>query len=170
VNFGFRWAYFPFFAQIGYFTFGMWLYFHRDKVTFGKILGWPLVIAFSTLCFMFGGASYEGGILWRHVVFMGAVALTLPTIFAHVRGKMDSRAGDMSYGLYLVHLLVLDALFSFRLFAWGSNAFLCAVSVVVLSAVIAWIFEFAIQDRLNAWRRRVFYRSVVQPEPAPNRV
>lgn len=158
---GWRYAYFPFVSQLGYFTLGLWLYFHRDALTFGRRVGVAMSIGFTALVFLLGNASFEFGALWRHLFFIGALGVMMPTAFSHLDGRVSNRLGDLSYGIYLCHFLVLEMLFSLGLLDPRATALpeLAAVTVAALtiSGGIAWLFEINIQDGLDAWRRRVFY-------------
>ena len=158
---GWRYAYFPFFGQLCYFTLGMWLYFHREKLTWGR---WPAIImlpAATVILMSTGQASFEFGTLLRQAVFIGTLVIVTPTLFRHVNGRLSNRLGDLSYGVYLSHFLVFEMLLTSGLFsqtatsAWNLVGW--PVATILITCATTWLFEWAIQDRLDAWRRRRFY-------------
>jgi peptidoglycan/LPS O-acetylase OafA/YrhL len=158
---GWRYAYFPFFGQLCYFTLGMWLYFHREMLTWGR---WPAIVmlpAAAVILMSTGQASFEFGTLLRQAVFIGTLVIVTPTLFQHINGRLSKRLGDLSYGVYLSHFLVFEVLLTSGLFSQTAtstwNLVGRPVATILITCAATWLFEWAIQDRLDAWRRRRFY-------------
>src|SRR6185312_437093 len=84
--FGWRYSYFPFFAQLCYFTLGMWLYFHRENLTWSRQTAVVMVLVATAIILLLGQASFEFGKFGRHVVFIATLAIITPTAFQHIRG------------------------------------------------------------------------------------
>lgn len=159
--FGFRLSYFPFFSQIGYFSLGMFVYFNKKKLIWSSKWLVPLLSLFTLYVLFSPPAAFEESIA-ANIGFVAVLILVMPTCFEHESGKLSKFLGDMSYGVYLVHLVVIEAALSFGLFGLfgplNSPLFrFCAVLLIAVSATA--LFESFVQSNLDAWRRKAFYAS-----------
>jgi peptidoglycan/LPS O-acetylase OafA/YrhL len=162
-----QWAYFPSFGQIGYFMIGVALFFARERLVWPARAVAPMA-ALYTLYVLSAGHSaleYEGGIA-SSMALMLATAAILPTLFARMNGRLSTFLGDVSYGLYLVHMLVIQVGIDFGIINRNSRLSLLIVQivgVVVVSTAIAASFEVMVQQPLDKWRRARFYRQRSEP-------
>jgi peptidoglycan/LPS O-acetylase OafA/YrhL len=131
------WSYrfFPF--ELGYFLMGTISYFLYKRIpdqnlstkTLWMLASIPLVMSLSYPIWRFNGSEYLYGLLF----FM-----TLPYLFELTKNwKWDTYIGDLSYPIYMVHILVL---FAMRYFSENSNkwmvGFIYLVSVIVFSILL----------------------------------
>jgi peptidoglycan/LPS O-acetylase OafA/YrhL len=158
---GWRYAYFPFLGQLCYFTLGMWLYFHRERLTWGRRPAIVMLLAATVILMSTGQASFEFGTLLHQAIFIGTLVIVTPTLFRHINGRLSNRLGDLSYGVYLSHFLVFEVLLTSGLFSQTApstwNLVGWPIATILITCATTWLFERAIQDRLDAWRRRRFY-------------
>jgi peptidoglycan/LPS O-acetylase OafA/YrhL len=108
-----RYSYFLPFGNFGYFALGFGL-FHlflepgpeaiRSKVARFR----PLILGCTVLAlYLFGEASFERGELVRHFVFIGCFSAAAILLFEKATNRLDILLGNVSYGIYLNHFLVL---------------------------------------------------------------
>jgi peptidoglycan/LPS O-acetylase OafA/YrhL len=145
-------AYFPFPCQIGFFIIGIISFrFRNELISSRKIAGaaWFLVML-SIYCPFTGFEIYPP----MSMLQILAVALAIPTLQQNIQWRADRIAGDLSYGVYLSHILFADLAIS------NINDYLIAkIAVVsVASLGISFVFEEVVQKRIDNWRRNFFYR------------
>lgn len=159
-----RSAYFPFFSQVGYFILGIVLFRLRDGLTWPRWAALPLLLLTSVyLCVSHFAAFELDGILPNFGMIL-AIAITMPTAFAHSDQRVSNFLGDISYGVYLVHVLTIEVLISLGWFSYdaASRAAIIWMFILVLSlsALIAALFEIVAQEPIDRWRRKRFYGGV----------
>lgn len=156
-----RSAYFPFYSQLGYFMLGVLLFRFRQELTWQKPFAVPLIALASLYLVTSNFAAFELNGLLANAGMVLAVAIAMPTAFRHSNGPMSNFLGDISYGVYLVHVLVIELLISSGWIAYGAPASASVIWTCVLvlgfSVLAAALFEVAIQDPIDRWRRKSFY-------------
>jgi peptidoglycan/LPS O-acetylase OafA/YrhL len=162
-SFGPQQSYYPFYGQLCYFIGGMLLFERRSEFQWGRNASYWLVGAFivSTICV--GESSFEGAIpLIKHFWLIATLVFLLPSSFT-IKNRVDTLLGDASYGLYLIHFLVLEVLLAIGYYVpgheaeWSSTIPICMI-VIGVSTAIALTFERFVQRPIDGWRRRYFYR------------
>ena len=96
-------------------------------------------------------------------MLLAALALTIPTTFRYESSRWSRLAGDLSYGVYILHLFVSEVLLgiggaldvSTGLGSWQKPVHLGLVLFVSLAASYA--FEKLVQHPIDAWRCRRLY-------------
>jgi peptidoglycan/LPS O-acetylase OafA/YrhL len=156
-----RSAYFPFYSQIGYFIIGIILFRLRGGLTWSKSAAPPLLLLTSAyLCVSHFAAFELNGVLPNFEMIV-AIAITMPTAFAHSNQPTSNFLGDISYGVYLVHVLMIEVLISLGWFSYDASSrpaiIWMFILVLSLSALVAAIFEIVVQERIDCWRRKAFY-------------
>lgn len=156
-----RSAYFPFYSQLGYFILGIVLFRLRDGLTWPKSTAAPLLLLTSAyLCVSHFAAFELDGILPNFAMIV-AIAISMPTAFAHSNQPISNFLGDISYGVYLVHVLMIEVLISLGWFTYDAASRPAIVGMFILvlslSALTAAIFEIVVQERIDRWRRTTFY-------------
>ncbi len=110
-----------------------------------------LTVPLATLAYPFlrGDASIDHFFLPQRLFYLTLVALALPAIHAWSQhSKIDRTLGELSYPLYLNHLLVLGLLAGV---VEGSVQTTLAVALVGLA--LAWLTVHFVDARIEAWRR-----------------
>jgi peptidoglycan/LPS O-acetylase OafA/YrhL len=156
-----RSAYFPFYSQVGYFILGILLFRLRAGTTWSKSAALPLLLLTSVyLCVSHFAALELDGVLPNFGMIL-AIAITMPTAFAHANQPASNFLGDISYGVYLVHVLMIEVLISLGWFSYDAASRPAIVGMFILvlslSALVAAIFEMVVQERIDRWRRKTFY-------------
>jgi peptidoglycan/LPS O-acetylase OafA/YrhL len=156
----FRISYFPFFAQLGYFIGGNLLFRFHEPLTWRKQDALPLIALTSSYLCLSGFASFYSGVVANAGMIL-AIAIAMPTAFKHSEGAMQNFFGDLSYGVYLIHFLAIEALVSLGAIAIGTasaaSTIKATILVLALSAIAAAIFETTIQSCVDRLRRRWLY-------------
>lgn len=165
---GWRWAYYPFFGQIGYFLLGVWLFFVRDYwLTWPKLVAYVLAALYTiyVLAADFADVDLHASAL-SNVALTLATAIITPTLFKHMNGRISTLLGDLSYGVYLIHMLVIQIGIGLKwidLSATDTTIVLFQVAwVIVVSSLTALGFEIFVQKGIDVWRRKRFYSA---PKP-----
>lgn len=175
---GWRYAYFPFFAEFGYFAFGFWLFQIREWLTWERPVAIAIAVAFCVYALCAGTAGWEISTTARNMVLVAATALMLPSCFEHLNGRGSRFFGDISYGTYIVQFLALAVLIDVGVIDRNLDGGFFEklgrlVAVLALSAVVATLIEVTIQSRIDAWRRgwrRSSRRTLVDLERAESAV
>lgn len=110
-----------------------------------------------------GGGLYGGDIdHWKNWLFYFAMAATLPFLFALTRtSKLDNAVGQLSYPLYLGHLLVIVVAGDRGWFTGESgNLWVAAVALAY-----AWLLHGAVEYPLASLRDRIAGRDKRAPKP-----
>ena len=121
-------------GQLGYFLVGVGLYLSRDTLE-GK---WPALLAAAAAIFALLALTPSPAAL----ILLQPLMLGIFVIYAAVRlpylGNF-ARFGDFSYGVYVLHFPVIQALVAAGLFASGPwAAFGAAAALVALLALASW--------------------------------
>jgi peptidoglycan/LPS O-acetylase OafA/YrhL len=114
----------------------------------------------------------------KNVLYLGvAVLLVLPLVFGDQRQGWARRAlasgtgrflGDISYGLFLVHVVVLAGAFAlFDLVQFGGDVFWTALAVWTVSVALASLVYVALERPLRRWRNAV--PEYPRPDPPVSR-
>jgi peptidoglycan/LPS O-acetylase OafA/YrhL len=155
-NFGFALGYYPFFSQLGYFCLGMLVYSHRAKFTMPNNGRLPLLLGFTAFAIASPPSAFEASINLNLCLIL-VLCCILPTCFSYKEGRFSRFLGDISYGVYLIHLLAIEVCLDLKLIEQGDQSFYPFYAVMVLSVLVASLFEVTIQPIVDEWRRRVFY-------------
>lgn len=105
-------------------------------------------------------SSLERDGFLRNAGMILAIAIAMPTAFEHSNGPISNFLGDLSYGVYLAHFLMIEVLVSAGLVQLGGSqwAILRTFAMVLLSSLIfSAVFELMIQNRIDRWRRSRLY-------------
>lgn len=152
---GFRAAYFPFWSQIGYFILGFWLFRFKDRLKAPKLISVCGLGAYMIALLTIDQASFEYQNIGRHLAVLLLLCLLMPALFALPTSRLDRWAGDLSYGLYTAHFIVINIVRGTGINPVGSVPW--ALSIIVISMGFALLFELYAQHRIDNWRRRKFY-------------
>jgi len=157
---GFDIAYFPFFSQMGYFVLGILTFRVRHRLTFGMATTRWLGLAFAAAAVSRLDLSFESVLVpvfpLAHVAMIALLCFAMPGVMQHTRGRADELAGNISYGIYLTHLVVIDLL---RAAPWHPHRTLFAATAILVAAAVSMAFEFGVQSHIDGWRKRTFYSS-----------
>lgn len=163
-----RSAYFPFYSQAGYFILGVVLFRLRQELTWQKQAAPPLVALTSLYLCVSGFAAFELNGVVANLGMLLAIVITMPTAFEHSNGPVSNFLGDISYGVYLVHVLIIEVLISSGWIAYGGATRMSIVwtfaLVLFFSILTAALFEVVIQEPIDRWRRKNFY-GAMPPHP-----
>lgn len=155
-----RSAYFPFYSQLGYFVGGIILFRCREPLSWPQQFAFPLVLLASIYLCISDLSSLERDGFLRNAGMILAIAIAMPTAFEHSNGPISNFLGDLSYGVYLAHFLMIEVLVSAGLVQLGGSqwAILRTFAMVLLSSLIfSAVFELMIQNRIDRWRRSRLY-------------
>ncbi len=110
-TYGFAQAYFPFYAQIGFYCFGV-LVFQLRSVTALKNRNWHRmsVGVFILLIFVLQDAYFERNI-WQMWIWMMAIVPVMLTYGGERPNGMERLCGDLSYAVYLFHFPIGVAIY-----------------------------------------------------------
>lgn len=159
---GWEWAYYPFSSQIGYFLIGILVYFERDRLTWSKNVGYALLALY--ILYALGDhmadVDYHAGIA-QAISLILVTSLVIPTLFRHISSRSSALLGDLSYGVYISHFLIVQIGIDFGLLQLETVDKLrvgCqAAAVISVAAMLAFAFERLVQQPMDNWRRRAFY-------------
>jgi len=158
-----RSAYFPFYSQAGYFILGIMLFRLRDNLTWQRSAALPLLALTSVYLCVSHFAAFELDGFLANAGMLLAVAITMPTAFEHSDQRVSNFLGDISYGVYLVHVLMIEVLISLGWFHYDAASRFGTIRMFILvlsfSVLFSAIFEIAIQEPIDRWRRKMFYRA-----------
>lgn len=89
----------------------------------------------------------------KSIAYFAMIFAALPFLFrATKHSRIDRFIGEMSYPIYLVHLLIIQMLSMFRL----GLTYMTALTVVLLFAAA---FVFLFEAPINAWRQRLVHHT-----------
>lgn len=162
--FGFGPAYFPFYANLWYFALGMWLYLHREALTWSSPQTAKLLtVVYVVYLLIAHNSGFEFAPPWRHLLLIGVTMLVVPSCFAHVNDRLSVWFGDLSYGVYIAQFLAIEIFVGLGLIKVDTNVSLFSATgvfrvalVLALAITFAAVFETLVQSRIDAWRRRTF--------------
>lgn len=160
------WSYRFFPAELGLFLLGVLGHrayrTARDRVR--PVWGWAALAVLVAATLAYGRP--DGA---KHVAFVAAVAVSVPVLFATFRrSSRDRRTGDLSYPVYICHLLVLTLVQNLPGPPLGHTG--TALATLVGSVVLAQLLILCVdgpveQRRQAAYAREVPARTSAEPEP-----
>ena len=110
------------------------------------------------LCFGLAYTYIGVGNTEKKWAFLFAVSIAAPYVFHLTKDwKIDRWIGELSYPVYLVHVLVLSFLGGFE--TWRG------VICVVISVLVSIVILLAIEQPVDRWRQRLF-RAAIKPATA----
>jgi peptidoglycan/LPS O-acetylase OafA/YrhL len=89
-----------------------------------------------------------------HILMIGILCLAMPGLMRQRRTLANTLAGNISYGIYLIHLVVIDIL---RAVPWHMHKTAFALLSLGVAAFLSLIFEFGIQTPADRLRKHLFY-------------
>lgn len=119
-------------------------------------LRWPVLIGLSAFILLYGhgdaGAKYDIASL-RYAAFLCALLLALPVLFAGFKDShWDRWLGELSYPIYLIHLLVIGVVVKFDLRLGTDQSVLILLGCIAAAAVMVHVVGRPIEAR---FKRRV---------------
>jgi peptidoglycan/LPS O-acetylase OafA/YrhL len=119
-------------------------------------LRWPVLLGLSAFILFYGhgdaGAKYDIASL-RYATFLCALLLALPVLFAGFKDSAwDRWLGELSYPIYLIHLLVIGVVVKFDLRLAGDQSVLILLGCIAAAAVLVHAVGRPIEAR---FKRRV---------------
>ncbi|MCA6112788.1 acyltransferase family protein [Bradyrhizobium cenepequi] len=108
-----RLAYFLPFGNFGYFalSYGLYLLFNTGPLDALRQQIWParhvLTLAIVVMTFSFCESSFECGGVLHHTVYIVVFSVASIMLFARAVSRFDAFLGNISYGIYLNHLLLV---------------------------------------------------------------
>ena len=121
-------------GQLGYFLVGVALYFRRDKIQ--SRWGVLVAAALAMLVVIMAADDPIITVLFEPLA-LGILVVYVATVLPHL-GNF-ARYGDFSYGVYIIHFPVVQALVASGLFAdkpWG--AFWASLALVAVLSALSW--------------------------------
>jgi peptidoglycan/LPS O-acetylase OafA/YrhL len=112
-HFGLRWSYFFPFWNFGYFLLGCGLYYIsllspvESFILRFKQFRIYVIIAVLLVLFRFGDSSFERGGIAHHFTFITIFSIAAVFLFDKSVKRIDLFLGNISYGVYLNHFLVI---------------------------------------------------------------
>jgi peptidoglycan/LPS O-acetylase OafA/YrhL len=149
---GFRISYFPFVTNVCYFTLGMLAFRHRDTLCFGKPSTYALLSVFLAMCFSGTLMAFEYQPR-LNIAMAGLLAILIPSLSRHFDTRWSSLAGDLSYGIYIVHLPLVDVM---RVSGFDGSWSL-PLYALVSTTIIAFAFEHLVQKHVDRLRHKLLY-------------
>lgn len=154
------WTYRFFPLEIAFFLAGAIAFKAYDAMSWARIPKWSLWAAFGAILLLtFVGSQLH---LWA---FYGSFALALPFIFRLTRNSvLDRHIGDLSYPMYVSHLLVFWVLSTTKVFdgtAQNYRGMLTIICTAFLSAGLVWMSR-----PIENWRGRRVSRCSPTPRQA----
>ena len=172
---GWRWAYFPFFGEIGYYVAGILCFRVRKYLEFNKIFAYVILPVMMTFLVIFPTAEFEFSIA-RNFTLCLFVFIVTPSLFRWIASRGDRVAGNLTYGVYIVQFFVFDGLLSLGLKEYLSSrldADLAPLAFagfgLLLSALFAHAFEIGVQRYVDRFRRSIFHRKPADRCQLPER-
>jgi peptidoglycan/LPS O-acetylase OafA/YrhL len=154
-----RYAYFPFYSEIGYFVLGLWLFYQRSFLTWNRPAAIALAVAFSAYVLLAGPSGWENSTTLRSALLVFVTMLMLPSCFEHLNGRASAFLGDLSYGIYIAHFLVIEVLIDVGAINLENSGILGnlgrLVAVAGFSTATTFLIEILVQRRVDRWRRRL---------------
>jgi peptidoglycan/LPS O-acetylase OafA/YrhL len=152
------WTYrfFPF--ELALFLAGAISYHIHQSIREAELPGWAFVVAWSAIGAVLAYPNFESGsptfFTPARVGLLCYLTVALPFLFKHTEGaKFDRLSGDLSYPVYLCHMIFIELLQGVpRLAPYPHLRTIIAVaSSLVLSSLVALRIETPI-DRYRQWR------------------
>lgn len=154
---GWRYSYFLPIGSFGYFLLGGTLYhlslhpqIERLK---SHIKNWKFFVVLSiflAMLFLFGESSFERGGIAHHFAFIAIFSVITILLFEKVVNKMDLFLGNISYGIYLNHFLVLVVGMSI-----GLQGISLVLFTLAFSILLSFLTEKLIQYPIDRQRYRI---------------
>ncbi len=119
-----------------------------------RILALSVPVVLLTYPWILGGWSDNHFFSPPRIFALALLAVGLPAIHGWTRNsRFDRSIGELSYPLYLVHLLVMGLLSGVVLLK--HDATMRTIAVAFVSLVVAWAVAHTIDQRIEAWRRKI---------------
>lgn len=151
------WAYLPSPAELGYFILGMLTFRLRGRIALGPAAVKSLIGIFVLVSLIPWDTSFETHFLrFFPIGNLGLVALLCTLLQADRNGRLpwQREIGNLSYGVYLIHMVVIEVLRGLDVIHVRA---IFALSAIAICIFLSWVWETAIQRPLDCWRRRVFH-------------
>lgn len=158
-HYGWRYSYFLPLGNFGYFILGCGLYHissHplidqiKNKANSLKIHATYIILI---LLFFFGESSFERSNISHHLIFIFVFSICTIALFEKSSSKLDYIFGNISYGVYLNHFLIL-VLLSNLLETTARDGILLLLSVIACSVLLSLLMEKFIQRPIDRHRYR----------------
>lgn len=143
------WSYrfFPF--ELGYFLAGTIAYFIYDKyikkVNIHNYLGAGLYVFIAVITVLFSKFNFK----YADVAYLVILFFSIPVLFKYSKGfKIDRFIGELSYPIYLVHLIVINSLNGLNIF-WHRDLLIIFLSIILSMMMIKFISNAIERKRQN---------------------
>jgi len=150
-----RASYFLPFGNFGYFLLGIGLYFLIEQPAFqpfrlqNRVARAALLVALIACFCLFGEASLERGGVLKHLALIAIFSIAVTMLFKEAANRFDLFLGNISYGIYLNHFLILVVGRFLHFQGVGLLAFTIAGSVL-----LSYVSELLIQSPIDRMRRK----------------
>lgn len=153
-------AYFPFPPELGYFVVGILIYRHRSHLAFSRRWAVILVAIMAVVILVPWDTSFEKAsfpsLPYGNLLLVALLGTLLPSAVRQFRSPVNHILGDISFGLYIIHVVVIEVT---RTLSLSLPRPVFAVLMIGICTLISFIWEQAVQMPIDRWRRRAFYTS-----------
>lgn len=157
MRFGDPWAYLLFAPQLSYFICGILTFRFRHFLSLSPAYAKALVAVFLVVAIIPWDTAFEThfshGVPFGNFAMIALLCALMPSAL-NIHFPWGRQAGDLSYGVYLMHMVIIEIL---RGAGFALPRFLFALSVIFICILLSHGWETLVQRPLDTWRRRIFH-------------
>jgi peptidoglycan/LPS O-acetylase OafA/YrhL len=162
-----RLSYFFPLGNYGYFLLGCGLYFVSTDVRVENVkrilarFRWLLVAALLGVLLYAGESSFERSGPVRHFALIGVFSIAALLLFERSTHPVGVLLGNLSYGVYLNHFLILSIAMSLGIQGWP-----LLMTTILLGTALSFLMERYLQEPINRYRYRRINNKLPSQSPA----
>ena len=119
----------------------------KDRINIKKYYKYfILLIIVTTLSY----SSIDVSSIFKLPAYLLAVAIALPFIFEGLKkNKLDREIGEVSYPVYLCHLIVIDIIYYFDISIFGDQSLVIVAGSIVMATAITYLVSKPIEKKFK---------------------